>query len=131
MAKKTLACPCGSGRNYSACCEAYVKRLGKAPTAELLMRSRYTAYVLNDEKYLLATWHESTRPDALHLAETPPTKWLGLEIVSTQEGSMQDNEGVVEFVARYKVNGKAERLHEISYFIKENEQWFYVNGELL
>jgi len=130
MTIKTLECPCGSGRNYSRCCEPYIHRLKKSPTAESLMRSRYSAYTLNDEAYLLSTWHKMTRPDALHLDESTSTKWLGLKVIATQAGGVQDNEGIVEFVARYKVNGKAERLHETSHFVRENEQWFYVTGDL-
>lgn len=102
-----------------------------ADTAETLMRSRYSAYVFAREDYLLSTWHSSTRPAALNLADEPATKWLGLKVVQTQKGRSSDSEGRVEFVARYKVNGKAYKLHEVSRFIKEAGQWFYVSGEIL
>lgn len=91
------------------------------------MRSRYTAFVLGLEDYLLQTWHPSTRPAALNLADDPPTKWLGLQIkraVSTGETT-----AIVEFVARYKVAGKATRLHEISQFERIDERWYYLSGE--
>lgn len=89
------------------------------------MRSRYTAYVLGNEDYLLATWHTSTRPASLDLSTEPATKWLGLKILQTREGMTNDQNGVVEFVARYKINGKAYKLHEVSAFVKQAGQWFY------
>jgi SEC-C motif-containing protein len=93
------------------------------------MRSRYTAYVQLDENYLLQTWHASTRPDTLRLQEQAPASWLGLKIIRTTAGGKDDHDGVVEFVARYKHNGKATRLHEISQFVKESARWYYLRGE--
>ncbi len=93
------------------------------------MRSRYSAYVLCEEAYLLDTWHPSTHPQRLELSTTPPTKWMGLKIINTLAGAGHDTEGQVEFVARYKINGKAERLHENSRFIRDNGRWFYIDGE--
>jgi SEC-C motif-containing protein len=99
-----------------------------ALTAEVLMRSRYTAYSMLREEYLLATWHHSTRPAALGLAEEIPSKWIGLEV---KRHVQQDaDHAIVEFVARYKVNGRAQRLHEISRFVREEGRWFYVAGDL-
>ena len=95
------------------------------------MRSRYTAYVHGDENYLLQTWHSSTRPTQLSLHETQPDKWLGLKILKTELGGMSDTDGTVEFVARYKVNGRAIRLHEISQFQNVDGFWFYIKGELI
>lgn len=94
------------------------------------MRSRYSAYVMADEKYLLSTWHSSTRPESLGLDKDTTTKWAGLEVKATGQGSQMDEQGMVEFVARYKINGKAERLHEISQFKKEMGKWFYLDGIL-
>ena len=92
------------------------------------MRSRYTAYTLGREDYLLATWHPSTRPASLGLAQELPAKWLGLEV---KRHEAQDNErAIVEFVARYKVQGRAHRLHETSHFVREHGRWFYVDGDL-
>ena len=136
MGKKTQkpqsACPCGLGGDYAACCGRYLADAGTpAPTAEALMRSRYTAYARGDESYLLASWHASTRPAALDLAaDAGVVKWLGLEVLATEAGGVADAEGRVEFVARYKVGGKAERLHERSRFLREDGRWFYVSGEL-
>lgn len=122
-------CPCGSGRDYVACCGPYIEA-GRLPeTAEQLMRSRYTAYTLAKQDYLHKTWHPSTRPADLGVAVTDAVKWLGLQIKGTRAGAAGDTEGMVEFVARYKINGKAERLHEASRFVREGGQWLYVDGE--
>lgn len=126
----TQTCPCGSGRDYEACCEPCLKGKIHAATAEQLMRSRYTAYVMHDEGYLLATWHGSTRPQQLDPDTTETVKWTGLKIVSKHAGGVDDTQGVVEFVARYKVNGKAYRLHEGSRFVRQQDRWFYLDGEL-
>lgn len=92
------------------------------------MRSRYAAYVLGLEPYLLATWHPSTRPAELKLDEDPPQRWLGLSI---KRHEVQDeNNAIVEFVARYKVGGRAYRLHENSRFVREDGRWFYVDGDI-
>lgn len=123
-------CPCGSGQAYAACCGRYLEHGEFPDTAERLMRSRYTAFVQRREDYLLATWHASTRPGELKLAGTPPTQWLGLKIVQTERGGAEDHEGVVEFVARYKVNGRAGRLHESSRFSREDGRWFYLDGQM-
>lgn len=98
-------------------------------TAEQLMRSRYCAYTLRREDYLLRTWHASTRPAVLDLAAA--TKWLGLEVVRCEAGAETDMRGVVEFVARYKHNGRAGRLHEVSRFVREAGQWYYVDGDIV
>lgn len=88
------------------------------------MRSRYTAFVLQKTRYLLDTWHASTRPEQLDLEDSPV--WLGLEIKAHKVISPTTSE--VEFVARYKSSGRATRMHERSQFIKEAGQWFYVDG---
>ncbi len=128
MARLNAPCPCGSGREYAACCGRYLDGAEAAPTAEALMRSRYTAYTLQREDYLLATWHASTRPAALGLADDAPTKWLGLEI---RRHAQQDAaQAVVEFVARYRVQGRAHRLHETSRFVREGGRWLYLDGDI-
>ena len=91
------------------------------------MRSRYTAYTLLKEEYLLMTWHPSTRPESLGLREEGPTKWIGLEVKRHEQ---QDaDHAIVDFVARYKVNGRAHRLHEVSRFVREDGRWFYLDGQ--
>lgn len=122
------ACPCGSGKAYAACCGPYLDGGQRPATAEALMRSRYSGYVLARKDYLLRTWHESTRPETLDLNDAGTVRWLGLKIVRTEAGGPDDARGMVEFVARYKVGGKAHRLHEISRFVREGGEWFYLDG---
>jgi SEC-C motif domain protein len=121
------ACPCESGQPYEACCGRY-HRGAVAPTPEALMRSRYSAYTMRLSLYLLMTWHPSTRPhfQDLELGERD-TVWLGLKVLRAEQAAA--DEGVVEFVARYRVGGgRAVRLHETSRFVRENGVWFYVDG---
>ena len=119
----TSICPCGSGNLLDACCGHYHDG-HPAPSAETLMRSRYSAYVLGLLDYLLATWHPSTAPGDLELDSV---KWLGLEV---KAAAAQGDAGVVEFVARYRdSSGRAHRLHEISRFVQEAGQWLYVDGQ--
>lgn len=89
------------------------------------MRSRYTAYVLEDEDYLRSTWAEENRPTGTIIEKKQPTKWEGLKILGHQE---HEDRATVEFIARYKINGRMQKLHEISRFAKENSQWFYFDG---
>lgn len=122
------ACPCGSGRDYAACCGRW--HSGEAaPTAEALMRSRYSAYVMGDAAYLRATWHPSTCPADLELDTA--LRWLGLEVRRCAGGGEGDATGSVEFIARYKHNGRAGRLHEVSRFRCEAGHWFYLDGEII
>ncbi|WP_019915644.1 YchJ family protein [Methyloversatilis discipulorum] len=118
-------CMCGSGRDADACCARF--HAGEAaPTPEALMRSRYSAFVLDLRDYLLATWHPTTRPPALPPPE-PGLKWLGLEV---KRSALQDaDHGTVEFVARSKLGGRAHRLHENSRFVREDGRWYYVDGD--
>lgn len=90
------------------------------------MRSRYSAYVLRLEPYLLATWHASTRPASLDLA-ADATRWLGLEV--RRHDALSPDRAVVEFVARYRIGGRGQRLHETSRFVREDGRWFYVDGD--
>lgn len=126
---KHTECPCGSGRELAACCGPWHLglALGRYPdTPEALMRSRYSAYVLGLIDYLLATWHPSTAPGELELQ---PVKWLGLEV---RHSAASGDAGVVEFVARCRNSlGRAERLHELSRFVREGGRWYYIDGEFL
>ena len=94
------------------------------------MRSRYTAYTLGKEDYLLETWHPSTRPKQLNLTEPPMStrNWLGLRVKQVQEDESDCQQATVEFVARYKIAGRAHRQHEKSRFVREADQWFYIDG---
>ncbi|MDY7573218.1 YchJ family protein [Actimicrobium sp. CCI2.3] len=119
---KPAPCPCG-GTDYATCCGPILAGT-PAASAEQLMRSRYTAYTRHDDAYIAATWAARTRPAALEVADDS-TKWLGLEIRHT---STDGDTAIVEFIARYKINGRAQRLHEVSRFVREQGYWFYVDG---
>jgi len=97
-----------------------------APDAERLMRSRYSAFVRGDVPYLLATWHTRTRPATLELEAG--ARWLGLEI--KQHRMTGANTAEVEFVARFRVAGRAVRQHELSRFVREDGRWYYVDGDV-
>ncbi|QMV75337.1 hypothetical protein HS961_22195 [Comamonas piscis] len=133
MAKKTpvtsqaALCPCESGAVYSACCSRFVADFAgtPAPDAEHLMRSRYSAFVLEQRDYLLATWHVSTRPSQLDFESG--CRWLGLQVKAFS--CVDETHAEVEFVARYKLQGRAVRLHERSRFVKEQGRWFYLDGD--
>lgn len=120
-------CPCGSGVPLADCCQPYLSGKAPAPTAEALMRSRYSAYVLDNADYLLASWHPDTRPASLNL--DGKQNWLGLKIRRAELGGAEDSEGLVEFVARFKIAGRGHRLHEISRFQRLDGRWFYLDGE--
>ena len=119
-------CACGSGKLYAACCAPLHGGSENAATAEALMRSRYSAYVLGLEDYLLATWHSSTRPLELDLA-ADTTRWLGLEVRAHLVAD--ETHATVEFVARYRIAGRGHRLHETSRFVREDGRWYYVDGD--
>ena len=121
-------CPCGAPADYTRCCSPYVDDGHAAPTAEALMRSRYTAYTLGREGYLQATWHPEHRPASLNLAEEATTKWMGLQIKTCR--SIDATHATVEFVARYKIGGRAYRLHETSRFVLEDGRWLYTDGDI-
>jgi SEC-C motif domain protein len=123
----TPDCPCGSGLGYSACCEM-LHAGGNTSSPESLMRSRYSAYVLGKEDHLLKTWHPDTRPASIDCSG--PTQWNGLQIRRTTDSSSvaEGDTALVEFVARYRINGKAGRLHEISRFLLKDGCWYYLNG---
>jgi len=136
-------CPCGGGQ-YATCCGPFIAAAAIPPSAEQLMRSRYSAYTLRDEAYLRATWHPSTLPEGTIVDPDEKLQWLGLEVKSAlrlrqrkanlPEPQDKSRHGdTVEFVARFKVGGRAHRLHEVSRFVREADRlgalrWFYVDG---
>lgn len=139
--KNTDPCPCGRTRAaigrggraaagvlpYADCCGRYLDHwdAAPAPDAESLMRSRYTAFVTERGDYLQATWHASNRPAVMDFE--PGTRWLGLEVRSHR--ATGDDRAEVEFVARYRIGGRAVRLHETSRFVREQGRWYYVDGD--
>ncbi|MGW7525104.1 YchJ family protein [Streptomyces sp. NPDC054783] len=118
-------CPCGLPQPYDACCGRFHAGPAAAPTAELLMRSRYSAFVTGDAGYLLRTWHPRTRPERLDL--DPRMEWTGLEILDTTDGSAFHSTGTVTFRASYRGGS----LHERSRFERVDGAWAYVDGDFL
>ena len=97
------------------------------------MRSRYVAYILHRDDYLLSTWDVGTRPAALNTREAPVPKWIGLSVKQTSTNhATQGDQGLVEFIARFKLpgGGPAQRLHETSRFVRKDGRWFYVDGDI-
>lgn len=127
-------CPCGrldarkQPVQLARCCGPHLAEFASAPApdAETLMRSRYSAFVLEDAPYLLATWHASTRPPEITFE--PGLKWLGLLV--REHRVLDSTHAEVEFVARSRLGGRAHRLHECSRFLCEDGRWYYVDGEI-
>ncbi|GIF48126.1 SEC-C motif-containing protein [Asanoa ferruginea] len=118
------SCPCGSGLDYDECCGPLHRGEIAAPTAERLMRSRFSAFALGEVDYLLRTWHSRTRPETLDL--DPAQRWIRLEVLDTAKGGPADQTGVVEFRAIYRQAGHTDELHERSRFVREDGAWVYV-----
>ncbi|MGV6859141.1 MAG: YchJ family protein [bacterium] len=123
-------CHCGSTLPFSQCCEPALTGEQPALTAEALMRSRYTAYVLENWRYLYKTWHPQTRPTRKELARTSSTHWEKLEVVNTEAGTASDSSGQVEFIATFIEAGAVHQLHETSRFEKLGGAWVYVDGQI-
>jgi SEC-C motif-containing protein len=134
----SAACPCG-GSSFARCCGPYLAGAAIPASAEALMRSRYSAYTLRDEAYLRATWHPSTLPAGPIIDQNEKLQWLGLEVESAlrlrqRKANLPDtpDSDTVEFVARYKIGGRAYRLRELSRFVREQSgdvaRWFYLDG---
>lgn len=128
-------CPCNSGEILGNCCGRYLAQPGDgglpvpAPTAEALMRSRFTAFALGDAAYLLRTWHPGTRPDSLEL--DPGLEWHLLEILGAERGGPFDRDGTVTFRAHHRLAAnrrERESFTETSTFVRENGQWLYVEA---
>ncbi len=126
---KSSQCPCDSQKSYTLCCGRYHKGKIHAPTAEALMRSRFSAYVLNHAQYIYRTWDENTRPPLKVLREDNTQTFTKLKIINSTKGKADDETGTVEFIARYKNNESDEihQHHEDSYFVKQKGRWLYVN----
>ncbi|MFD9790961.1 YchJ family protein [Streptomyces sp. NPDC059070] len=119
-------CPCGLPASYAECCGRYHSGRAAAPTAEALMRSRFSAFAVGDEPYLLRTWHPDHRPG--HLGLDPATRWTRLEILDTADGSAFHTTGTVTFRAHYTHGGTEDSLHEQSRFARHEGAWVYVDA---
>ncbi|WP_343037956.1 YchJ family protein [Arthrobacter wenxiniae] len=124
-----MRCPCNSGDTLQGCCGRFLDEPADTafpPTAEALMRSRYTAFATGNAPYLLRTWHPATRPAGLAL--DPDQHWYRLDILETVRGGPWDNDGTVSFEARYRQQGTGGRLTETSRFVRQGRQWLYVDA---
>jgi len=118
-----MICPCNSGKKYSLCCNRYHLDHLNPPTAEALMRSRYSAYALNKLKYIYNTWHKDTRPDLQTLSKT--NEQVSLTIQTTDMGLVNHDIGTVTFTKTYKEGTQLKEHTEISYFKRENNKWMF------
>ena len=122
-------CPCGRAVAFAECCEPIVHGERAAPTAEALMRSRYTAFALGEVDHLSRSWHPTTRPKRIHLGDDGGRRWDRLEVVATTGGGLLDQEGTVEFRAHHRdVDGGHGTLHEVSRFVRHDGTWTYLDG---
>ena len=119
-------CPCQSGKTFATCCGPLLTGDKEAKTPESLMRSRYTAYVKRNTKYLINTWHPSTRPANIDSGSIP--NWYNLIV---KKKGQDGNKGLVEFIAVARSRNKEFILHEISHFVKEDGLWLYVDGDII
>jgi SEC-C motif-containing protein len=127
-------CPCGSGRPYAECCEPYITGAAQAPTAEALMRSRYSAYAEHAVDYIIDTCIGKDDAD-IDVKQTrdwsEKSRWLGLKIISVEKGGPADTEGTVEFEANYERDGLRDIHHERARFKKQNGLWLYDEGDIV
>lgn len=121
-----MPCYCGQVRSYPLCCQPIIESRIAAATAEELMRSRYSAFCVKADGYLLHSWDPATRPPVL--GSTAGQQWTGLEVLATELGEAGDATGIVEFLARFTSGSEAHELHEISNFRRFESRWVYVNG---
>lgn len=128
MSKDNGPCPCGSTKQYTGCCKPYLDNADNPDTPEILMRSRYTAYVLQKEEYLLNSWHQRTRPNSLNF-EDNPVVWLGLDVLENETLLPDKNAGSVHFLAKYMERGQVCTLEENSRFLREDGIWYYLDGD--
>lgn len=124
-----MRCPCTSGDTFDSCCGPIIEARALAPTAERLMRSRFTAFAIGDSEHLLRSWHPSTRPADLEL--DPDVRWTRLDILEKEAGGPFDTTGVVAFEARFREDGAPGRMRERSRFVREARVWMYVDGSTL
>jgi SEC-C motif-containing protein len=132
-------CPCGSGRSYAECCEPYITGKAKAPTAEALMRSRYSAYAEHEIDYIINTCVHKDEDNIDYKSTrdwSEQSNWLGLKIVSVEKGGPTDTEGTVEFEARYEQHGLKDVHHERAKFKRDTSggnagAWLYDEGHVI
>jgi len=121
------SCLCGSGQEYSICCQPFHNKVKVPVTAEALMRSRFTAYAQKNDSYLLETWDSAKKPKSIDFSKEEAI-WTKLSIVKLKKGSEKDSKGIVEFKAYYSLDNELYVMNEISRFIKVAGRWLYLDG---
>ncbi|MCP4076304.1 MAG: zinc chelation protein SecC [Gammaproteobacteria bacterium] len=121
-----MNCPCQSGESYELCCGRFISHQALAENAQQLMRSRYTAYALNEQDYLMQSWHPDYRP--ADLQQDDSIKWLRLDILGCL---IEGDKAMVEFEAQLLLDGKVQGLHEKSQFVVDQGRWLYTSGEMI
>jgi SEC-C motif domain protein len=129
-----MDCPCDSGNTYEKCCEPFIRGERNPETAEQLMRSRYSAYALQEIPYIHDTIHPDSREDwdeegALKWSKS--SVWNGLEIIQTEAGGPADDQGTVEFIAGFSMENKRLQHHELAVFEKVAGRWYFKDGEMV
>lgn len=125
-------CPCGSNKEYSECCEPYIKGDKIPETAEALLRSRYSAYTLQELDYIYETIHPEQKQHHDHKATkkwAAESKWHGFNIVDIKDGSKDDEEGIIEFTAKFTAKFETQTHHELALFKKAEDKWYFYDGE--
>ena len=132
--RKAEPCPCGSGPSFGECCARIITGETPAPTAEALMRSRYSAYVVGEIDWIVAS-HDPAGADDVDRSSTEKwskeARWKGLEIRSKEKGQPGDDTGTVEFVATYEIGNQAVAHHELAHFKTIDGRWHYVDGDMV
>ncbi len=128
------SCPCGSGDDYTTCCEPVISGKKLAETAEQLMRARYSAHVEVDVDFIYESTHPDCREDYDHKgtkAWAENSQWFGLEILGTTAGGAEDDEGEVEFIARFRDKDGIRSYHECGQFKRIDDKWLFTDGQIV
>ncbi len=128
-----MICPCGL-KNYEECCAPFIEKNVTPTTAEELMRSRYTAYTKGDIDYIKKTSHPKDQDEfdmAAAKSWAEDSEWMGFRIIRSEQGAATDSKGIIEFIVRYKMNGQIENHHEVSTFVKIDDQWYFEDGKII
>jgi len=127
-------CPCGTGETLADCCAPLIDGSVRAERAEQLMRARYTAHVVGEMDFILATHHPTTRTDIDESATArwaSESEWLGLDIRNVEAGGPDDDKGKVEFTARYRDGARRRHVHhELGVFERYHGQWYFRDAEM-
>lgn len=134
MKETETLCPCGSGEKFNTCCEPIISGKSAAPTAERLMRARYSAYAVHNIDFIISSCVREKDENSIDAEETrrwsEESEWLGLTILRTEKGGENDTSGIVEFTAAYKRKGLKDVHKERAEFVKEKGRWLYKSGNV-